>query len=92
MQQESLLSTDRCTKVRAQSYKTKVKWLNPAHEDYSMGGEEMEEESRDIHKIPEILESSCGLDVHEEMIEACILKAGEDTAYRNKHTGTVLLC
>ena len=42
----------------------------------------MEEESRDIHKIPEILESSCGLDVHEEMIEACILKAGEDTAYR----------
>ena len=31
--------------------------------------------------LVEILECSCGLDVHEEMIEACILKTGAETAY-----------
>ena len=35
-------------------------------------------------ELEEILECSCGLDVHEEMIEACILKTGAKTAYRAK--------
>ena len=34
--------------------------------------------------IEEILEISCGLDVHEEMIEACVLKTGEEAAYRER--------
>ena len=32
--------------------------------------------------MEEILECSCGLDVHKEKIEACILKTGEASAYR----------
>ncbi|MBQ3667980.1 MAG: IS110 family transposase [Clostridia bacterium] len=34
--------------------------------------------------IEEILEISCGLDVHEEMIEACVLKTGAEAAYRER--------
>jgi transposase len=32
--------------------------------------------------LEEILESSCGLDVHKDKIEACILKTGAKSAYR----------
>ena len=32
--------------------------------------------------LEEILESSCGLDVHKDKIEACILKTGAKAAYR----------
>lgn len=35
-------------------------------------------------ELTEILECSCGLDVHEEMIEACILQTGAETAYRKR--------
>ena len=33
-------------------------------------------------KMEEILECSCGLDVHKDKIEACILKTGAGSAYR----------
>lgn len=32
--------------------------------------------------MEEILECSCGLDVHKDKIEACILKTGAGSAYR----------
>ena len=34
--------------------------------------------------LEEILESSCGLDVHKDKIEACILKTGAKAAYRER--------
>jgi hypothetical protein len=52
------------------------KRLNPAQGNYSTGDEKMEE------GLEEILECSCGLDVHKDKIEACILKTGAKAAYR----------
>ena len=54
------------------------KRLNPAQEYNNTGDEEMEE------GLEEILESSCGLDVHKDKIEACILKTGAKAAYRER--------
>ena len=34
--------------------------------------------------LEEILECSCGLDVHKDKIEACILKTGAKAAYRER--------